>query len=87
MSFTIECPSCERKFKTLYSLKKHTRERHETNEDLIVAVFKNDAGNQVPLPEPVEVNKEDHASYIMWVSGLTERINATFHPRFPGKKS
>ena len=74
-AFTVECSSCKKKFKTLYSLNKHAREHQEAlTEDSVVPVFKDDTE---------ELNKEDHAGYTMWLAGMVERINATFHPRLP----
>ena len=85
-AFTVECSSCKKKFKTLYSLNKHARERHKALiEDSVVPVFKDHTGNQVLLRRPEKLNKEDHAGYTMWLAGMVERINATFHPRLPGK--
>lgn len=83
---SAECSSCERKFKTLYSLNNHKRDRHEApiGDFVVVPVFKDDKGIQVSLPKPVELRKDDHAAYIMWLAGLVERINSTFHPRLPG---
>ena len=86
-TITVECSSCGRKFKTLYSLNKHRRDRHEglDGDFTFVPVFKNDKGIKVSLPKPAEVSKDHHATYIMWLAGLVERINSTFHPRLPGK--
>ena len=84
-AFTVECSSCERKFKTLYLLNNHRKDRHEAPiGDHVIPVFKDDNGIQVSLPKPVEVSKDDHAAYIMWLAGLVERMNSTFHPRLPG---
>ena len=84
-AFTVECSSCERKFKTLYSLNNHRRDRHEAPIDdfVEVPVFKDDKGIQISLPKPAELSN-DHAAYTMWLAGLVERINSTFHPRLPG---
>ena len=83
-TFIVECSSCERKFKTLYSLNNHRRDRHEAAIGDFVPVFKDDKGIQVSLPKPVELSKDHHAAYIMWLAGLVERINSTFHPCLPG---
>ena len=84
-TFTVECSSCERKFKTLYSLNNHRRDRHEAViGDFVVPVFKDNEGTEVFLPKPVELSKDDHTAYIMWLAGLVERMNSTCHPRLPG---
>ena len=84
-TFTVGCSSCERKFKTLYSLNNHRRDRHEAViGDFVLTVFKDHKGTEVSLPKPVELSKDDHAAYIMWLAGLVERMNSTFHPRLPG---
>ena len=84
-TFTVECSSCERKFKTLYSVNNYRRDRHEAAiGDFVVPVFKDNKGTEVFLPKPVELSKDDHAAYIMWLAGLVERMNYTFHPRLPG---
>ena len=49
-------------------------------------MFKDNSGNTVLLPQPrQELNPIDLAGYKLWVPGLVERINATLHPRLPGK--
>ena len=84
-SFTTDCPSCEKKFKTLYSLKKRVRERHEdTEEDSLKLCFKDDESKAVQVPHASSVIT-DKAGYLTWLAGITERINSTFHPRLPGK--
>ena len=84
-SFTTDCPSCEKKFETLYSLKKHVRERHEdTDEDSLKPCFKDDESKAVQVPHASSVIT-DKAGYLTWLAGITERINSTFHPRLPGK--
>jgi len=87
MSITAECSSCKKKIKTLYSLKKHTALRHEeTDGNPIIAVFKDSTGNVVELPQARNsLDRENHAGYKMWLSGLIERLNSTLHPRLPGK--
>ena len=83
-SFTTDCPCCKQKFKTLYSLKKHVRERHEgTDEDSLIPCFKDDDGKAVQFPHASSVIT-DKAGYLTWLAGITERINSTFHPRLPG---
>ena len=85
-SITTECSSCKKKFKTLYSLKKHATQHHEdVDEDAIIPVFKDSTGNEVELPQGRQsLNRERHAGYKMWLAGLIERLNSSFHPRFPG---
>ena len=84
---TAECSSCKKKFKTLYSLKKHTTQRHnEVDDDLILPVFMDSAGNEIELPQARDtLDAESKQGYKMWLSGLVERLNSTFHPRLPGK--
>ena len=79
-----DCLSCKKSFKSLYSLTKHRRDRHEDNSPVIL-MFKDNSGNTVLLPQPrQELNPIDQAGYKLWVPGLVERINATLHPRLPG---
>lgn len=87
MSITAECSSCKKKFITLYSIKKHTTLRHEEmDSDAIIPVFKDSKGNVVELPQARNsLDRESQAGYKMWLSGLIERLNSTFHPRLPGK--
>ena len=72
-AFTVECFSCKIKFKTLYSLNNHRRDHHEApiGDFVEVPVFKDDRGIH-------------HADYTMWLAGLVEHINSTFHPHLPG---
>lgn len=87
MSITVECASCKKTFKTLYSLKKHATLRHEEmDENAINPVFKESTGNVVELPQARNsLNCESHAGCKMWLSGLIERLNSSFHPRLLGK--
>lgn len=77
----------QKKFKTLYSIKKHTTQCHEeVDGNAIIPVFKDSTGNVVELPQARNLlDRENHAGYKMWLSGLIERLNSTFHPRLPGK--
>lgn len=80
-----DCLSCKKSFRSLYSLKKHRRDRHKDNSP-VVPVFKDTSGNIVLLPQPrQQLDSIDLAGYKLWVAGLVERINATLHPRLPGK--
>ena len=84
-SFTTDCPSCEKKFETLYSLKKHVRQRHEgIDEDSLIPCFKDQDGKELQ-PAHASSLRTDKAGYLTWLAGITERVNSTFHPRLPGK--
>lgn len=84
-SFTTDCPSCAKKFKTLYSLKKHVRQRHEDiDEDSLIPRFKDQDGKELQ-PAHASSLRTDKAGYLTWLAGITERVNSTFHPRLPGK--
>lgn len=87
VSYSTLCPLCEKPFKTLYSLKKHVRERHHSiQEDSLIPCFKDEEGKVVAVPKPREaMNAVAKAGYLMWLAGLTERLNGTFHPRLPGR--
>ena len=75
----------KKKFKTLCSLKKHVRERHEdTDEDSLNSCFKADDSKAVQVPRAGSVIT-DKPGYLTWLAGITERIKSTFHPRLPGK--
>lgn len=80
-----DCLSCKKAFKSLYSLKKHRRDRHD-DDSPVIPVFKDASGNIVLVPQPrQQLDPIDQAGYKLWVAGLVERINATLHPRLPGK--
>ena len=80
-----ECPCCKKAFKSLYSLNKHLRERHQGVNALENPVFKGAEGNTTLLPKPREnLNEAREEGYRMWLDGLIERMNATLHPRLPG---
>lgn len=86
-SYTTKCPSCEKRFKTLYSLAKHVRERHDDiDENFLEPRFFNEEGKESVLPKPPEtLDRERVKGYQIWLNGMTERLNSTFHPRLPGK--
>ena len=78
-SFTTDCLSCEKKFKTWYSLKKHVRERHEgTDEDSLIPCFKEDDSKAVLVLHASSVISAK-AGYLTWLAGITERINRHFN--------
>lgn len=85
--YTVECSSCKKVFKTLYSLSKHARERHELDEsDELAPLFKDQGGKLPNVPKPRDqLTQEMLHGYKMWIAGLVERMNSTFHPRLPGK--
>ena len=83
--YTVDCLSCKKVFKTLYSLNKHMRERHEIENELSPA-FKDQDGKMASVPKPRDrVPQQMLQGYKTWIAGLVERINSTFHPRLPGK--
>ena len=84
--FTTQCPLCRKVFKTFYSLKKHVRERHDgVDEESLIPAFQDQEGNVVQIPAAKEsLNANAKTSYITWIGGIVERMNATFHPRLPG---
>lgn len=85
-TFSVICPLCDKVFKTLYSLKKHVRQRHEgTDEDSLVPVFKDDKGEEFQFRPRKSLDACHKRSYQTWLAGLTERMNSTFHPRLPGE--
>ena len=80
-----ECSSCKKTFKSLYTLEKHRRDRHQ-NDSSVTPIFKDASGSIVLVPEQRgQLDQNDQAGYKLWVAGLVERINATLHPRLPGK--
>ena len=83
--YTVDCLSCKKVFKTLYSLSKHMRERHEIENELLPA-FKDQEGKMASVPKPRDrLPQHMLQGYKIWIAGLVERINSTFHPRLPGK--
>ena len=85
-SYTTECPCCKRSFKTLHTLTKHVRERHKEEEYPLNQAFKDGDGNVMTLPRPrVNLDPKYQEGYRLWIGGLVERINSTFHPRLPGE--
>ena len=79
------CLSCNKPFKSLYSLKKHRRDRHH-DDSTVIPVFKDAFGTIILVPQPRKrLDPNDQTGYKLWLAGLVERINATLHPRFPGK--
>lgn len=83
--YTVDCSSCKKVFKTLYSLSKHVRERHEIENELL-PVFKDQEGKMASVPKPRDqLPPQMLQGYKIWIAGLVERINSTFHPRLPGK--
>ena len=77
---------CKKCFKTLYSVKKHIGEKHQGEEGTITPRFKDCKGFITPLPKPRSVlDPGSVEGYKMWLAGLIERLNSTFHPRLPGK--
>ena len=77
----------QREFKTLYSLKKNTTQHHDdVYDDGIVPVFKDSTGNEVERPQARNtLDAESQQAYMLWLSGLIERLNSTFRPRLPVK--
>lgn len=89
-TFDVDCSICGRRFKSFYSLKKHVREKHQwVNETALVPVFKDSEGVITSLPKPRKLDEGSGTleGYKLWVNGLIERINSTFHPRLPGKEA
>ena len=83
--YTLDCSACKKVFKTLYSLNKHVRERHEIENELL-SMFKDQEGKMVSVPKPRDqLPSQMLKDYKIWIGGLVERINSTFHPRLPGK--
>ena len=61
------------------------RERHEIENELSPA-FKDQDGKMASVPKPRDrVPQQMLQGYKIWIAGLVERINSTFHPRLPGK--
>ena len=77
----------QREFKTPYSLKKNTTKHHDdVDDDGIVPVFKDSTGNEVEMPQACNtLDAESQQAYMLWLSGLIERLNSTFHPLLPVK--
>ena len=75
----------QRKFTTLYSLKKNTTQHHDdVDDDGILPDFKDSTGNKVEMPQARnKLDAESQQAYML--SGLIERLNSTFHPRLPVK--
>lgn len=83
-TFMVDCPLCKRFFKSYYSANKHVREKH--GETLIIPVFKDDKGETTVLPKKRNVlDSVSLQGYQLWLDGLIERLNSTFHPRLPGE--
>ena len=83
--YTLDCSACKKVFKTLYSLNKHVRERHEIENELL-SMFKDQEGKMVSVPKPRDqLPSQMLKDYKIWIGGLVERINSTFHPRLPGE--
>ena len=85
-TFSTQCSFCRKEFKTFYSLKKHIRERHDgVDEEVLIPAFQDWEGKPVEIPKAREsLFANAKAGYIMWLAGIIESMNATFHPRLPG---
>jgi hypothetical protein len=85
-TYLTQCKSCERKFKTLYSLLKHYDTRHpESDKGETKHDFYDCDGCLVEHPKPEPIPKKYSEGYSLWVSGIAERINAALHPCLPGR--
>lgn len=62
------------------------RERHQGEEYPLNPAFKDGDGNAMTLPRPRgNLDPKYQEGYRLWIGGLVERINSTFHPRLPGE--
>ena len=86
-TFSTQCPLCRKALKTYYSLKKHVFERHDSvDEEALIPAFQDQEGKAVQIPKAREsLSASAKTGYITWLAGIVERMNATFHPRLPGK--
>lgn len=79
-TFTTGCSFCFKQFKSLYTLRKHLILKHpDTDWESITAQFKKIIGKDL------SENAGHFHHYKLWLAGLVERINSTFHPRLPCK--
>lgn len=60
-----------------------SRHQDECGEN-ISPVFLDCKGFEVTLPTLKLLEEHALGDYSVWLGGIVERINAAFHPRFPG---
>lgn len=62
------------------------RERQQGEEYPLNPAFKDGGGNVMTLPRPQgNLDPKYQEGYRLWIGGLVERINSTFHPHLPGE--
>lgn len=83
MPFSVNCPLCQKKFKTGTSLTKHTDLRHPER-TFGIARFQDDDGKPCDEPKAAPLGEEKEVEYLKWLSVVVERINASLVPDHPG---
>lgn len=84
MSFSVNCPVCQKKFKTGTSVSKHITFKHP-QQNIGKLRFADDTGVPCEEPKGADLNADEKNGYLKWLSVLVERINASLVPDHPGK--
>lgn len=86
MPFSVNCPVCQKVFKTGTSLSKHVTLKHPQSTPGKLR-FIDHAGIPCEEPKSSELDNERKDGYLEWLTVLVERINACLVPDHPGNYS
>jgi len=84
-TFLLKCPGCKKTFKSFHTLKKHATIAHNPEVDVedIHPEFQDKTISR-SIPES-QLLEDEQGPYKRWLAGVAEQMNASFHPRLPGK--
>lgn len=91
LSFTYaqKCCFCSKRFKTLSAVQKHSEAKHPEKRFRSKGItFWDNKERLVSVPDLKCLDrrtKDYKDGYLPWLAGLTEQINASFHPCLRGK--
>lgn len=85
--FMTHCDICDSKYTTTKALLKHRALKHRNVRSVRQLYFYDDKGMiPVPLPHRGSSSPSFLRDYKMWLSGVTESINSTLHPKVSGNR-
>lgn len=69
-------------------MNKHFQQRHVENEidrRRLDSEWSNNNDFELPTITLIDRSTVEYKLYLAWLAGITEQINASLHPEFPGK--